>query len=57
MVKWFSNLPDNDHVPYTFIEAEPHIKKVVQYFRPSDLAYAAGIGTGFPLALLLWGME
>ncbi|KAI8831428.1 NADH-ubiquinone oxidoreductase complex I, 21 kDa subunit-domain-containing protein [Chytridium lagenaria] len=54
MVKWFSNLPDSDHVPYTFIAAEPHLKTVVRYFRTEDYAAMVGIGAGFPLFQVAW---
>jgi hypothetical protein len=57
MVKFVSNLPDSDHVPYPVIAAEPHIKTVVSYFRPSDYAAWTAIGAGFPLAQVAWGKQ
>ncbi|KAI9349058.1 NADH-ubiquinone oxidoreductase complex I, 21 kDa subunit-domain-containing protein [Obelidium mucronatum] len=53
-MKFVSNLPDQEHVPYKFIAAEPHFKKVVGYFRTSDYATMGAIGAGFPAAHLLW---
>ncbi|KAJ3114376.1 hypothetical protein HDU96_002181, partial [Phlyctochytrium bullatum] len=54
MVKWVSNLPDGDHTPYQPIEAEPHIKTVVRYFRPSDYLTIASFGIGFPMLQVAW---
>ncbi|KAI9340695.1 hypothetical protein DFJ73DRAFT_627954 [Zopfochytrium polystomum] len=54
-MRFVSNIPDSDHVPYPVIEANPHIKTLVRYFRPSDYAVAGGIGVGFPLLFMLWG--
>ncbi|ORY37629.1 hypothetical protein BCR33DRAFT_663462 [Rhizoclosmatium globosum] len=54
-MKFVSNLPDNQHVPYKFLAAEPHFKTVVQYFRPSDYWTIAGVTVGFPAAHVLWG--
>lgn len=55
-MKFFNNLPDDDHVPYKFIKAEPHIKDAIRYIRPEDYMLCAAIGTGFPLAYLAWGI-
>ncbi|KAJ3064890.1 hypothetical protein HK102_008081, partial [Quaeritorhiza haematococci] len=54
MVKFFSNLPDSDHVPHKFIVADPHIKTVVRYFRSEDYAVWAAVAAGFPAAQYLW---
>ncbi|KAI8922610.1 NADH-ubiquinone oxidoreductase complex I, 21 kDa subunit-domain-containing protein [Entophlyctis helioformis] len=53
-MKWVSNLPDDEHVPYKFLAAEPDIKTMVRYFRPSDYLTIAGVGVGFPAALAIW---
>ncbi|KAI9003698.1 hypothetical protein HDU85_001094 [Gaertneriomyces sp. JEL0708] len=54
MVRLFDNLPDDDHVPYKFLTAEPHLKDVVRYMRPSDYAVWAAVGAGFPAAHWMW---
>ncbi len=54
MVRFFSNLPDQEHLPYKFIAAEPHVKDIVGYFRPSDWAVTLGVGLGVPTFLTLW---
>ena len=54
-MKFFSNLPDQEHIPYKFITDEPHIKTIVRYFRPSDYLAIGAVGFGFPGALYLWG--
>lgn len=54
MVKYFDNLPDNDHCPYEFLDAEPHLRDVVRYMRPSDWAVAMGITVGVPG--VVWSM-
>ncbi|KAI8825085.1 NADH-ubiquinone oxidoreductase complex I, 21 kDa subunit-domain-containing protein [Fimicolochytrium jonesii] len=54
MVQFFSNLPDDDHVPYKFLEANPHIKDVVRYMRQEDYAVGAAVGLGFPAAHYIW---
>ncbi|KAJ3026407.1 UNVERIFIED_CONTAM: hypothetical protein HDU68_005705 [Siphonaria sp. JEL0065] len=53
-MKFVSNLPDETHVPYKFIAAEPHFKKVLGYFRTSDYATIGAIGVGFPAIHALW---
>jgi hypothetical protein len=63
-MRFFSNLPgtspsltpptDNDHVPYQFLKAEPHIKKVFTYMRPSDFVLASAVTIAFPTALYAW---
>lgn len=55
MVKFFDNLPDSNHVPYTFITAEPHVKDLVRYMRNEDLLLWGGVAAGFPAAHMLWG--
>ncbi|KAJ3096345.1 hypothetical protein HDU97_006018 [Phlyctochytrium planicorne] len=59
MVKWISNLPDSDHVPFKLIAEEPHIKTVVKYFRAEDYLAWAAIAAGFPAAQVafvrFWG--
>jgi hypothetical protein len=55
MVKWVSNLPNQDAIPYPFIMAEPHVKQLFASLRPSDYGVVAGMGTLFPLALYSWG--
>ncbi|KAJ3046722.1 hypothetical protein HK097_000603 [Rhizophlyctis rosea] len=54
MVRWVDNLPDDDHVPYKFIEREPHVKDVVRYMRSSDYLQWAGVAFGFPIAHWTW---
>ncbi|KAJ3236885.1 hypothetical protein HDU81_010250 [Chytriomyces hyalinus] len=49
-MKFVSNLPDQEHVPYKFIAAEPHFKYVMSYMRSSDIVMAGAIGAGFPAA-------
>ncbi|KAI8892195.1 NADH-ubiquinone oxidoreductase complex I, 21 kDa subunit-domain-containing protein [Globomyces pollinis-pini] len=56
-MKWVSNLPDSNHTPYPVLEEEPHLKKVVAYFRPSDYATIAAFTTVFPGALYLSEMR
>ncbi|KAJ1549571.1 hypothetical protein HK405_009336 [Cladochytrium tenue] len=53
-MKFISNIPDAEHVPYPILEADPHIKTLVRYFRPSDYAVMAGATIGFPAAFALW---
>ena len=52
-MKWFSNLPDNQHVPYQFIKAEPHIKEVFQSFRGSEYLTTLSF-LSFPGLLWAW---
>ncbi|TPX70222.1 hypothetical protein SpCBS45565_g01955 [Spizellomyces sp. 'palustris'] len=54
MVKFFSNLPDSDHVPYTFITDEPHVRDIVRYMRKDDLMLWGGIAAGFPALHFAW---
>ena len=54
-MKWVANLPDSKHTPFPVIAEEPHIKTVVQYFRPSDYLLASGITLAGPGSLYLWG--
>ncbi|KAJ3263152.1 hypothetical protein HDU77_011185 [Chytriomyces hyalinus] len=53
-MKFVSNLPDQEHVPYKFIAAEPHFKYVMSYMRSSDIVMAGAIGAGFPAAHMVW---
>ncbi|TPX31517.1 hypothetical protein SmJEL517_g05137 [Synchytrium microbalum] len=53
-MKFFSNLPDSDHVPYKFLVAEPHFKQVVKYMRTEDYIVWGSVATLFPLATVLW---
>lgn len=41
--------------PYPLIDADPHFRRVVRYFRPSDYGAWAGAAAAFPGAL--WLME
>ncbi|KAI8611240.1 NADH-ubiquinone oxidoreductase complex I, 21 kDa subunit-domain-containing protein [Chytriomyces sp. MP71] len=53
-MKFVSNLPDENHVPYKFIAAEPHFKHVVRYMRTSDMALAGAVAAGFPALHIMW---
>ena len=53
MVSWVSGLPDQKHIPYPFIAAEPHAKIVSGMFRVSDYITLFSVGLGFPLGLYL----
>ena len=55
MVQWVSNLPDGEHTPYKFLAAQPHIKSVVSYLRPSDYLQWTAITVGFPGIFYVWG--
>ncbi|CUM63523.1 uncharacterized protein PRCAT00001100001 [Priceomyces carsonii] len=39
---------------YELIDVDPHFKRVVAYFRPSDYGFWAATTAGFPLALQAW---
>ncbi|KAJ3041590.1 hypothetical protein HDV00_009067 [Rhizophlyctis rosea] len=54
MVRYFDNLPDDDHVPYKFIDAEPHVKDVFRYMRTADYGKWLAVGLGFPAIHWLW---
>ncbi|KAI8904945.1 hypothetical protein PhCBS80983_g03868 [Powellomyces hirtus] len=54
MVQFFSNLPDEEHVPYKFITAQPHVKDIVRYMRNEDYYLWAAVATGFPAAHWIW---
>lgn len=54
-MKFFSNLPDNQHVPFQKLDENPHVKTVVSFFRPRDYLNIGLFGTGFPAAFYLWG--
>ncbi|KAJ3121709.1 hypothetical protein HK100_012265, partial [Physocladia obscura] len=53
-MKWVTSLPSQEEVPYKFIEAEPHFKDVVRYFRTSDYIAWGSIATGVPAAMGLF---
>ncbi|KAH6566904.1 hypothetical protein BASA50_008047 [Batrachochytrium salamandrivorans] len=53
-MKWVSNLPDGEHIPFEFIDAEPNIKTVARYLRTSDYASMAAVAVGFPTAFYAW---
>ncbi|KAJ3312374.1 hypothetical protein HDV04_003124 [Boothiomyces sp. JEL0838] len=53
-MKFFSNLPDNQHVPFQKLDENPHVKTVVSFFRPRDYLNIGLFGTGFPAAFYLW---
>ncbi|KAJ1551239.1 hypothetical protein HK096_002326, partial [Nowakowskiella sp. JEL0078] len=55
MVNYISNIPDQEHVPYKIITAQPHLKKLVGYMRASDYAVWGAVAVGFPAAQLIWG--
>ncbi|KAJ3298541.1 hypothetical protein HK104_010596 [Borealophlyctis nickersoniae] len=54
MGRWFDNLPDSDHVPYEFIDDEPHIKDVVRFLRPADYALWGSVTFGMPGLYYIW---
>jgi hypothetical protein len=53
-MKFISNIPDQQHVPFPIIAEEPHLKHIVRLLRPTDYLTIAGFGTLFPGALYLW---
>ncbi|KAJ3184633.1 hypothetical protein HDU87_004036 [Geranomyces variabilis] len=54
MVQFFGNLPDNEHVPYQFIAAEPHVRDIFRYMRNEDYAVGGAVAAGFPAAHYIW---
>ena len=55
MVVWFSNVPDQEHVPYKQICVEPPIRDVYRYLRTSDYLQWLGFGAGIPFGIYLLG--
>ncbi|KAJ3216022.1 hypothetical protein HK099_006092 [Clydaea vesicula] len=53
-MRFFSNLPDDEHVPFKFIAADPHVKDVVRYFRPSDYLHSTAVALGGPAIFYAW---
>jgi hypothetical protein len=51
-MRWVSNLPAQDQLPFRLLTEEPKFKQVVSYFRSSDYLTILGVGVGVPLALL-----
>lgn len=45
---------DPPYSDYELIDVDPHFKRVISYFRPSDYGCWAATMAGFPLALNLW---
>jgi hypothetical protein len=41
--------------PHKQIDADPHFKRVVSYFRPSDYVFWGGATAAFPSSLYLMG--
>ncbi|EGF76883.1 hypothetical protein BATDEDRAFT_92288 [Batrachochytrium dendrobatidis JAM81] len=54
-MKWVSNLPQGDDIPYPFITDEPDLKTMARYFRTSDYVAMTGFATVFPGALYALG--
>ncbi len=41
---------------YPLIDADPHVSRVIGYFRPSDYAFWTGSTIAFPGLLYAWGV-